>query len=302
MSESQKSEKSTQSTDRLPNSANPDKSKKSVEQSQKLAEEMKKSKEDKLKYTQVCMFWLKNLWRKGEDWEFLHSFEPDKIPIWKNFLAGTWANRNCMFTHTLNSKSLRKWKYYEKGFCINGRNCQGFHEQKILCPDYQEGFCPLGPKCNNYHLKMLVNPLDDCLQKLVAQMFTKKKQTKDQDDKICHKCGKRGHTSDFCNNKKISHKELINILKNDKEYMEKAKTIVCYRCWEVGHYPIMCPKPQGASAPKKLPERNIDSYQSENIKKRDAKSNEKSLELENEDQFELLQLDKMFPLLVDSKE
>ena len=296
MSDSESCNKSTQSTDCIPTIEKSWKGKKSIEECHKIASAMKKSKEDKLKYTQVCMFWMKNLWRKGENWEFLHSFDPSKIPIWKKFLKGLWMNPNWIFTHNNNPSNVKKWKYYENGFWINGRNWQGYHEEKVLCPDYQEGFCPLGPKCNKFHLKLLISPQDDWFQRLVAQMFAKKRSTKPLPDKIWHNWGERGHTSNSWSNSKIPHQELIKILQNDHEYIEKSKTVVCNRCWEVGHYPIMCPRPYGANPLNKLPDRNIDILNNNKAKKRELKGEYKAFQF-IDDNKELLKIEKHFPIL-----
>ena len=241
----------------------------SMKETKKIAEEMKKKKSDSLKYTQVCLYWLKNLWIKGNEWEYLHYYDKEKMPICKRFLLGDCPNgREWLFNHRQNPSTRRIWKYYEKGFWFHGGIWPGFHKRVTLCPNYIEGFWAKGPKWEYIHLKCLVSPEDDRLEVLIKQY--KLCNSKSNVMSICHKWGTRGHTSDTWKNPKISQNELFEILKSDPEYMEKLKTVICHKCCEVGHYPIMWKK-SAEKYEKKLPERNIDSKVKETSQKKGTK-------------------------------
>lgn len=46
------------------------------------------------KHTIVCTHWLRGLCKKGENCEFLHSYDPNKMPICKYYQNGNCKNEN----------------------------------------------------------------------------------------------------------------------------------------------------------------------------------------------------------------
>ena len=60
---------------------------------------------------------------------------------------GKCNKENCKFKHV-----LQPCRDYDKGFCINGKNCYFSHIPKKLCLNYTYGFCPYG---NSYFKKGL---------------------------------------------------------------------------------------------------------------------------------------------------
>lgn len=191
------------------------------------------------KHTVVCTHWMRGLCKKGEHCEFLHTFDPTKMPICKYFQNGSCKNENCQYLHRDPRIKVNECPYYERGFCKNGLNCKNAHNKKKLCEDYLYGFCIRGPTCDKMHIKSLVSIDDDNLE-ILANFGITSAQAAPDTKAICHRCGNRGHKSDVCKNPAISKEELQNILVNDEEYMRKAKNVSCYRCRKIGHYPIIC--------------------------------------------------------------
>jgi hypothetical protein len=190
------------------------------------------------KHTVVWTHWMKGLCKKGEHWEFLHTFDPTKMPICKYYQSGNCKNDNCQYLHRDPRIKMNDCPYYERGFCKNGLNCKNAHSEKQICEDYLYGFCIRGPNCIKIHLRSLVSIDDDNLE-ILANFGVANIHTAPDTKAICHRCGNRGHKSDVCTNQQISHEELQEILINDEEYMRKAKNKTCYRCRKVGHYPII---------------------------------------------------------------
>ncbi|CAN0293110.1 unnamed protein product [Phaeothamnion confervicola] len=78
-------------------------------------------------HTVVCRHWLRGLCQKGEDCEFLHRMDLEKMPICR------WGNE-CQVT-----------------------DCQFRHvddEDKPECAHYRQGFCRHGPGCRYRHIKL----------------------------------------------------------------------------------------------------------------------------------------------------
>mmetsp|Transcript_10166 Transcript_10166/g.10044 ORF Transcript_10166/g.10044 Transcript_10166/m.10044 type:complete len:144 (+) Transcript_10166:1-432(+) len=97
------------------------------------------------KHTVVCTHWLRNLCKKGENCEFLHTRDLSKMPICKYYQQGNCKNENCQYLHRDPRIKTTDCPYYERGFCKNGRNCRNAHKPKVLCEDYLYGFCIKGP-------------------------------------------------------------------------------------------------------------------------------------------------------------
>jgi len=78
----------------------------------------------------VCKHWLRNLCMKGDRCDFLHQFDPNKMP-------------ECMF-----------WLKYGK---CNDPDCVFRHvapSQRPECQRYRMGFCKYGPMCRSRHDRM----------------------------------------------------------------------------------------------------------------------------------------------------
>ncbi len=84
------------------------------------------------KHTVVCTHWLRNLCKKGENCEFLHTFDPTKMPICKYYQNGNCKNENCQYLHRDPRIKATDCPYFERGFCKNGRSCKNAHKQKVL--------------------------------------------------------------------------------------------------------------------------------------------------------------------------
>ena len=69
------------------------------------------------KHTIVCTHWLRGLCKKGENCEFLHSYDPNKMPIWKYYQNGNCKNENWQYLHQDARIKRSECPYYEKGFC-----------------------------------------------------------------------------------------------------------------------------------------------------------------------------------------
>jgi hypothetical protein len=160
------------------------------------------------------------------------------MPICKYYQSGNCKNENCQYLHRDPRIKFNDCPYYERGFCKNGRNCKNAHNEKQLCEDYLYGFWIRGPNWDKVHNKVLVSMDDDNLE-ILANFGVTGAQTAPDTKAICHRWGNRGHKSDVCKNVPISKEELQTILVNDEEYMRKAKSVSCYRCRKIGHYPII---------------------------------------------------------------
>ena len=155
------------------------------------------SPDESRKHTIVCTHWLRNLCKKGENWEYLHSYDPSKMPIWKYFQIGSCKNEYWHYLHIDAKINQSKWPYYESGFWKNGAYCKNSHKEKELCTDYIYGFCIRGPSWNKMHLKTLISIDDDNLETLANYGLQFSKFAPDT-KAIWHSWGNRGHKSDIC--------------------------------------------------------------------------------------------------------
>ena len=58
---------------------------------------------------------------------------------------------------------------------------------------------------------------------------------------ICHRCGRPGHKSTYCQDDKITDEELNEIIqRNPMSHMNTAQTL-CFNCKQKGHYADKCP-------------------------------------------------------------
>jgi cleavage and polyadenylation specificity factor subunit 4 len=144
--------------------------------------------ESKRKRT-VCVHWLSNQCKKGDNCEFLHIYDPDKIPPCRFFQKDGTCHKGdkCTFQHIRGStmfgtaaaggeRSVQRMQehcpYFERGFCkLNWMQCQFIHDfsYKVeICTNYMIGFCPKGPNCDKYHYKGGVLADSDTTLKLLG--------------------------------------------------------------------------------------------------------------------------------------
>ena len=151
----------------------------------------------------VCIHWLKGGCKKGENCEFLHQNDKDKIPECP-YPFGYCPDEHCPYKHV--NPYPRKDKncpFYDKGFCKNGPTCRLKHEAKQVCANYLYGFCPEGPDCPYAHPQSPISDEDDSLERL-AWLIDFRRLWPYPDfpiwyiDRVCHKCGETGHSYKEC--------------------------------------------------------------------------------------------------------
>ena len=111
---------------------------------------------------QVCKHWLRGLCKKGEHCEYLHVYDPQRMPVCHLFAAfGECSNKDCIFAHRAVDEKSDECAYYARGFCKLGGACKLKHVRKLPCPLYLQGFCPDGPQCVFGHPRFELPDLDD---------------------------------------------------------------------------------------------------------------------------------------------
>jgi len=115
--------------------------------------------ESKRKKT-VCVHWLKGTCKKNDDCEFLHSYDPERIPPckWWQKEGRCAKGEECYYRHIspMEDKKAEECPYYERGFCKGGNRCYFQHIYRKICEDYAYGFCPKGPECEKHHPKSVI--------------------------------------------------------------------------------------------------------------------------------------------------
>jgi cleavage and polyadenylation specificity factor subunit 4 len=194
--------------------------------------------ESKRKKT-VCVHWLADQCKKGDRCEFLHVYDPEKIPPCRYFQKDGTCHKGdkCQFQHTkavsvgggaagargvvagggeAGAKERQEFcPYYERGFCkIHWFSCPFGHntDNKELCVNYLIGFCPKGPDCELYHLKGGVIADSDTTLKILAN-FPDKENWTDR-------------------NAISSQQPAI--------YQKNMQRVRCYNCGEIGHKSSYC--------------------------------------------------------------
>ena len=102
----------------------------------------------------VCKHWLRGLCKKGDDCDFLHQLDRDRMPecwFFSNF--GECSNKDCIFLHLRPEDKVHECPWFARGFCKHGPRCRNRHTRKKPCPKYLAGFCPDGPNCQFGHAK-----------------------------------------------------------------------------------------------------------------------------------------------------
>jgi len=132
----------------------------------------------------VCKHWLRGLCKKGDDCEFLHKYDMEKMPECYFYIKyGQCSNKECPFLHLNPADKIKDCPWYDRGFCKHGPHCKNRHVRRVMCVNYLCGFCPTGKKCKFSHPKFEVQVLEE--RKLFAHI-------------VCHACGELGHKSTHC--------------------------------------------------------------------------------------------------------
>ena len=112
---------------------------------------MKRHRREK---TVVCKHWMKALCKKGDNCEYLHQYDPSKMPECFFFSKyGECSNEDCVFRHIKAEDKMRDCPWYARGFCRHGERCHNRHVKMEPCIDYLCGFCPKGDACSLGHPK-----------------------------------------------------------------------------------------------------------------------------------------------------
>jgi hypothetical protein len=90
----------------------------------------------------VCRYWLNNNCSKHDACEFLHEFNPDRMPDCRKGAA--CKDPSCFFQHP-KKESKPLCPNYEAGFCSFGYSCGFRHEYKEALPDISEMFLASEP-------------------------------------------------------------------------------------------------------------------------------------------------------------
>jgi len=191
----------------------------------------------------VCKHWLRGLCKKGDDCEFLHQYDMEKMPecyFYNKY--GQCSNKECPFLHLDAEAKIKDCAWYDRGFCKHGPNCKNRHVRRIMCVNYMCGFCPLGKKCKFSHPRHEI-PMYDEHKRIMSHI-------------ICHACGEPGHKSNHC---AVARRLAAEAIMRGEEppVLEDAEpthqptqpklpvpppTYTCFMCGEKGHFIRYCPK------------------------------------------------------------
>ena len=109
---------------------------------------------DPRRHKVVCKHWLRGLCKKGDQCEFLHRLDHDRMPeCWYFSNFGECGNKECIFLHVRPDEKTSDCPWYARGFCKHGQRCRHRHTRKKPCSKYLAGFCPDGAKCTLGHPK-----------------------------------------------------------------------------------------------------------------------------------------------------
>ncbi|XP_018424452.1 PREDICTED: cleavage and polyadenylation specificity factor subunit 4-like, partial [Nanorana parkeri] len=68
--------------------------------------------------TVVCKHWLRGLCKKGDQCEFLHEYDMERMPecyFYSKF--GECSNKDCPFLHIDPASKIKDCPWYDRGFC-----------------------------------------------------------------------------------------------------------------------------------------------------------------------------------------
>eukprot|EP00742_Colponemidia_sp_Colp-10_P008944 GILJ01009718.1.p1 GENE.GILJ01009718.1~~GILJ01009718.1.p1 ORF type:complete len:256 (+),score=16.33 GILJ01009718.1:90-857(+) len=83
----------------------------------------------------VCKHWLRGLCMKGDDCEFLHQLDPERMPrchFWDQF--GECKDAECLFRH-VTEEDKKECLRYKFGFCKQGLACKLRHAPSADLPE-----------------------------------------------------------------------------------------------------------------------------------------------------------------------
>lgn len=128
---------------------------------------------------QVCKHWLRGLCMKGERCDYLHIYDPARMPVCHLYATyGECNNKDCIFAHRAVEERADECPYYNRGFCSKGATCRQQHVRRLPCALYLQGFCPDGPTCEYGHPKFELPDFDDDAVYMPEQHRTVRAQRK----------------------------------------------------------------------------------------------------------------------------
>jgi len=148
----------------------------------------------------VCKHWLRGLCKKGDDCDFLHKLDHDRMPdCWYFTQFGECGNKECLFNHVRPDEKADECPWYARGFCKHGPRCRHRHTQKKPCPKYLAGVCPEGPNCQFGHPKYeLPSMVGSAATRPGANAFEREMAV------TCYRCWQRGHYASRCPNERVA--------------------------------------------------------------------------------------------------
>jgi len=135
---------------------------------------------------------------KGDNCEFLHEKNPDKMPECPK--GSKCTDKDCLLKHSeTKNDRLKECPFYLKGYCKKGDECKLEHNFTPICQNYAYGFCPNGPRCDKgAHPKSLISESEDNIFSLASPFLPMQYFNGPVDLIICHKCGGIGHKFSDC--------------------------------------------------------------------------------------------------------
>ncbi|XP_071476690.1 cleavage and polyadenylation specificity factor subunit 4-like [Diadema antillarum] len=216
----------------------------------------------------VCKHWLRGLCKKGDECEFLHQFDMQKMPECFFFAKfGMCSNKDCPFLHIDPDSKMKDCPWYDRGFCKHGPSCKNRHVRRIYCPNFLLGFCLDGKSCKFVHPTFDL-PMPGDMKDVGSKKLT------------CHSCGEPGHKAIHCpkytgqfgqtyqtagpptafSQKQAAERQNqgIRVLGNadtnsqtNPEHHQRRpmgrgqrslENVTCFKCGEKGHFANHCPK------------------------------------------------------------
>lgn len=209
----------------------------------------------------VCVHWIKEKCVRGTGCDYLHVYDQSKIPVCRFWQKDGHCpkEQSCVYRHPTpeeggmigNLKKTEQCPYFERGFCKMREQCQFSHVPgfQTICKNYLIGFCPLGPECPSVHIKSMISSQDLSLS-IIGNLPEKfnwpqghlsaNQMYKSAQKIICHKCGVEGHKSTYCQEEKLSERELSDVFSKNPTPIWPP-SVTCFSCYQKGHYANACP-------------------------------------------------------------